>query len=57
MSRDPIVEEVRRIRRQIEAECDNDPQKLYDHMIDVQRKYKDRLVSRAPKRLKEEAKR
>ncbi len=49
MSRDPIIEEVRQIRRKIEAECEDDAQKYYDHIQQLQEKYRHRLVQRKPK--------
>ncbi len=49
MSRDPIIEEVRQIRQMIEAECEDDAQKYYEHIQQVQKKYRNRLVQREPK--------
>jgi hypothetical protein len=49
MSRDPIIEEVRQIRHKIEAECEDDAQKYYEHIQHVQEKYMNRLVQRKPK--------
>lgn len=49
MERDPIVEEVRRVRRGIEAACGNDPQRYYEHVTELQKKYADRLVRLGPK--------
>lgn len=49
MRRDPIVEEVRRIRREIEAECQDDAQKFYEHLQELQERYGKRLVRRAPR--------
>jgi len=31
MPEDAIIQEIREIRRQIMAECDNDPEKLFQH--------------------------
>lgn len=45
MWKDPIVEEVRNIRREIEAECDNDFEKIYKMAQERQRQYGGRLVS------------
>ncbi len=45
MWKDPIVEEVRNIRREIEAECDNDFEKIYKMAQERQRRYGSRLVS------------
>jgi hypothetical protein len=49
MSRDPIKEEVRQIRQMIEAECEDDAQKYYEHIQQFQEKYRNRLVQRKPK--------
>jgi len=49
MTRDPIVEEVRRVRRQIEARHGNDLDKLFAHYKRLQRKYAGRLVPPPPK--------
>ena len=45
MYNDPIIKEIRKIRHEIEAMCDNDSQKYYEHLLKVQKKYSDRLVS------------
>lgn len=47
---DPIVEEVRKIRHEIEAENDDDFERIFSSAIVIQRQYKDRVVSR-PKHL------
>jgi hypothetical protein len=47
--RDPNVEEVRQIRHNIEAECENDSQKYYEHIQQEQETYRHRLVQRQPK--------
>lgn len=49
MVRDPIIEEVRLVRHKIEIDCEGDPQKFYEHIQQVQEKYRDRLVQRKPK--------
>ena len=49
MFNDPIVEEVRRIRREIEAECGNDPVRFRKYLRDLQDRYKDRLYYGKPK--------
>ncbi len=46
MYRDPIVEEVRKVRREIEAECQRDEVRFYEHLVRVQAKHSDRLVRR-----------
>lgn len=49
MYRDPIVEEVRKVRREIiEAECKRDEVRFYEHLLQVQAKHSDRLVRRRP---------
>lgn len=49
MFRDPILEELWKIRRMIEESCDNDPEKYYLHLLEFQKRYCDRLVRRKPK--------
>ena len=49
MIQDPIVKEVRRIRKEIEDECRNDPKKYFEHVQKIQGEYRGRLVSRKPK--------
>lgn len=51
MTKDPIVEEVRRIRHEIERECDGDPDKLFEYFRASQEKLGKRLVRRQPKLL------
>jgi oligoendopeptidase F len=43
-SNDPVVDEIRRIRHQISAEHDHDPTKLVAYYMELQKKYKDRLI-------------
>jgi hypothetical protein len=47
--RDAIIEEVRQVRHKIETDCEDNPQKLYEHIQRVQEKYRNRLVKRGPK--------
>jgi len=49
MVSDPIVEEVRKVRKAIEAACDSDPAKYAKHLRQVELKYADRLVRRGSK--------
>ena len=49
MSYDPIIDEIRKIRREIEAECQNDAGKYYEHLMDIQKKYGKQLVRRGPR--------
>lgn len=48
MTYDPIIEEIRKIRHQIEAECENDAEKYFKHLEKIQTEYK-QLVRRGPK--------
>ncbi|HEV3121187.1 MAG TPA: hypothetical protein VGY53_04765 [Isosphaeraceae bacterium] len=41
---DPVIEEVREIRRQISARVGHDPARLVAYYIDLQRQYKERLI-------------
>ena len=49
MIRDPIVEEVRAVRKAIEAECGSDRKKYQEHLRKIEQKYASRFVSRSPK--------
>ena len=51
MTNDPIVREVREIRHDIERECQQDPEKYYQHLKALQEKFVERLVCRRPKPL------
>jgi len=51
MQKDAIVEEVRRIRHEIECECQKDPDKLFEYFQASQEKLGHRLVRREPKLL------
>lgn len=46
MMKDPIVEEVHRIREKMLAECDGDLDKLLDRIKEAESRDRDRLVSR-----------
>ncbi|MFO1430573.1 MAG: hypothetical protein U1F76_10615 [Candidatus Competibacteraceae bacterium] len=46
---DPIIREIRQIRRNIEAEYDNNGDKFYEHILQIQQDCKNRLVRRQPK--------
>ena len=56
MKTDPIVEQVRQVRRQIEDENQQDPELFYQHLKRIQERLSDRLVCREPKRLATTAK-
>jgi hypothetical protein len=40
----PIVQEVRRRRHEISARYDHDLDKYFDHLLELQQQYKERLV-------------
>jgi hypothetical protein len=46
MWKDPIVEEIHKIRLNIETECDNDFDKIFAQAIEAQEKLVNRLVSK-----------
>lgn len=45
MSDDPTIDEVRAVRSKISEECGHDPSRLVAHLIELQKKYADRLVA------------
>jgi len=49
MVQDPIIEELRKIRSEIEKECNNDPEQYYQHLLAFQKNLKGDLVRRKPK--------
>ena len=49
MPQEPVLKEIRRIRHEIEAECQNDPQKYYEHIQQIQKQYSNRLVRFKPR--------
>jgi len=48
MKQDMLVEEVRQVRRNIDAECGNDPRKYAERLHAVERAYASRLTRRQP---------
>lgn len=46
MWQDPIVEEIRKQRLKLEADCENDFDKIFEQAIETQRKFEHRLVSK-----------
>ena len=49
MKKDPIVKQVREIRRRMDKESQNDPDSYFQQLIKIQDGYSGRLVSRQPK--------
>jgi hypothetical protein len=48
MVKDPIIEEVRKIRLEIEEECGHDARAYYEHLKREQEKWPGRLTRRRP---------
>lgn len=48
MAKDPAVEEVRKVRRDISAEFGHDTRALLDHYREVEKRYADRLLRKGP---------
>lgn len=44
---DPVIDEVRETRRRISARFGHDPARLVEHYMELQRRHRERLVSRA----------
>lgn len=45
---DPIIDEVRAIRREISARFDHDPARLVEHYMKLQQVYRERLIVSPP---------
>ena len=46
MPSDPVIEEIREVRRRISARFGHDPERLFEHYMQVQKEYQERLVDR-----------
>jgi hypothetical protein len=46
MPSDPVIEEIREVRHRISARFGHDPERLFEHYLEVQKEYRDRLVDR-----------
>ena len=46
---DPLVDDVREVRRRISAEHGHDPAQLVAYYMELQKKYRDRMVTSEPK--------
>ena len=42
---DTIIADVRRVRKEIEDECGNDPRRIYEYIQSYQEQFKDRLIN------------
>ena len=49
MFRDSIIDEIRQARHKIEADCEDNSQKYYEHIQQVQERYRNRIVRLQPK--------
>lgn len=47
--KDPIVEQTRQTRHEIEREFGHDPRKYLEHVYEAQKQHGDKLVCRQPK--------
>jgi hypothetical protein len=41
---DPVVDEIREVRRRISQQVNHHPQKLVAHYLEVQKQYRERLL-------------
>ena len=41
---DPVIDEIREVRRRISARFGHDPERLVAYYIELQRRYQDRLI-------------
>lgn len=48
---DPIVEEIRKVRRELSREAGDDVRKLGARILESQKRLGDRLVTRPPQRI------
>jgi len=49
MHDDPILKELRHIRRTIAEECGDNGQKFFEYLVQMQKRYTDLLVCRNPR--------
>lgn len=45
---DPVIDEIRKVRHRISARFDHDPERLVAYYMELQKKYRGRLIE-APK--------
>jgi hypothetical protein len=55
-SNDPLIDEVREVRLRISQEFGNDPRRLVEHYMELQKKYADRLIYAAKRHVESVAK-
>jgi hypothetical protein len=44
---DPVIDEIREVRRRISAQFDHDPKKLVEYYMELQKRHADRLIGNA----------
>jgi hypothetical protein len=47
---DPVIDEIREVRRRISARFDHDPARLVAYYIELQERHRDRLIDRPKSR-------
>jgi hypothetical protein len=45
---DPVIDEVREVRHRISEQFDHDPARLVAHYMELQERYRDRLIQSVP---------
>jgi hypothetical protein len=48
-SPDPVIDEIREVRRQISSKCGHDPEQLAAYYQELQKQYADRLIGASSK--------
>jgi hypothetical protein len=48
-SSDPLIDEIREVRRRISERFGHDPRKLVEHYMELQKRHADRLIDRSGK--------
>jgi len=51
MPSDPVIDEIREVRHRISARFGHNPERLFEHYMQVQKEYRDRLVDRPKHRI------
>jgi len=51
MPNDPVIDEIRELRHRISARFGHNPERLFEHYMQVQKEYRDRLVDRPKHRI------
>jgi len=45
---DPVIDEIREVRHRISRQFDHDPARLVAHYMELQERYRDRLIQSLP---------